>query len=179
MKKACRDIIDHLAEGEPFGPEHEQHLSRCPTCARTLETSDLIRATTQRRNQVPPRPGFANRAAAGALQRAARRRRIGGIGLIGATLAAGAATFAFFSMQPKEIDLKRPRTMAAASASAVDDTPTDMRGVDELLDLADTEGSMALSADWSWLNEPLTGERLLAEHLDEADDKSDEDEEQP
>jgi|GEM_PF-6914660 len=173
MKKACRDIIDHLAEGDPLDADHQTHLSVCPTCARTMETRDLIRATTERRNRVPPRPGFASRAAAGALRRAARRRRWGGIGLIGATVAAGAATVAFFSVHPKDMKLKRPHVVATAAAdTAKEPAPApNLSGVDELLDLSDIDGTMSLEADWSWLEEPVAQERLLAEHLGKNEDE--------
>jgi len=180
MTKQCQEIVDMIAEGEPLGDEQEAHVGKCLTCARTLETRDLIRATTDRRNEVKPRPGFASRAASGALRKSVQRRRRGGIALVGATVAAGALTAAFFMMKPKPMKVKKTSPVVAIAPLGSDVTPenVDTTSVQELLDLSDIDGSMSVKANWDWLNDPLAPERLLAEEIHADEDQDDDDSEE-
>lgn len=165
MTSKCREVIEMLAEGEELGVEQASHLEKCDTCARTVRTRELIAAASQRRNAINARPGFTNRVTAGALQRAARKRRTGGFVLASATAAAGLITAAFFLLLHPEpmVDDWRPPAIAAATTDEplASQKAVDTAGVPELLDLADVDGSMAVQADWEWIEGPLASAQLL------------------
>lgn len=168
MTSPCEAVAERLALGESLDPLAE-HVASCAGCARLAEMPRRIGAARQ---ELDPGLGFSARMTAGAQHRiAVRRRRRVATGLA-ATMAAGLLGVFVVTREPDERAPAVTTTPAPEPEQLPEDPRPDPGGaadVELLVNLADTQRSLRVSAGWRELERPLGGYRQLVEEVgDEA-----------
>lgn len=164
MTSHCEQVAERLALGESLDPFAE-HLAGCAACRRLAEMPGRIGAARQ---AVDPGLGFSARMTVGAQHRIAVRRRRRMAAGLAATVAAGALGVVFVTREPAP-----PRPAVAVPESRQQQMMEDPQPVpaaeDELkalVNLADTERSLRLSANWKGIEKPLAAYRELVRDVE-------------
>jgi hypothetical protein len=163
MTSHCEQVAERLALGESLDPFAE-HLAGCAACRRLAEMPGRIGAARQ---AVDPGLGFSARMTVGAQHRIAVRRRRRMAAGLAATVAAGALGVVFVTRQPA----------APQPAVALPETRQDMRedvppapaaedDLKALVNLADTDRSLRLSANWKGIEKPHAAYRKLVREVE-------------
>jgi hypothetical protein len=169
MSSTCDQVAERIALGEQLG-EAGEHAATCERCQRLVALPVELGATHR---DVDPGLGFSARMTAGAQQRIVvrRRRRIAGM----AAAAVAVATLGVFALTrepelekvvetPTRDDRQLPATQPSQddpwdpNREADEDDDEDVRA---LVQLANTERSSKLSADWGRISQPLAPYRSL------------------
>jgi hypothetical protein len=158
----CDQVAERIALGEPLGDVGE-HAATCERCKRVVALPIEIGAT---RREADPGLGFSARMTAGAQHRIVvrRRRRIAG-GLAAAVVATTLGVFVV-TRQPESQPLATnpPNPTLPATQHDDQDDPWDVKDhedadVDDdvraLVQLANTDRSSKLSANWRAIQKPL------------------------
>jgi hypothetical protein len=160
MTPPCEAVAERLALGESLDPLAE-HVASCAACTRLVEMPRRIGAA---RREIDPGLGFSARMTVGAQHRIAVRRRRRIAAGLAASVAAGALGVVVVTRAPD-----RPLSTVMATLELppqepmpAPDAPDDL-GV--LVNLADTERSLRLSANWKELEAPLGAYRKLVEEV--------------
>jgi hypothetical protein len=160
MTSQCDAVAERLALGEPLDSLAD-HVASCGGCTRLVEMPRRIGAARQ---ELDPGLGFSARMTAGAQHRIAVRRRRRVTAGLAAAMAAGALGVLVFTRQADA-----PASTAAIARQPLAEEPrpaaAEEADVDLLVNLADTERSLRLSASWRALEEPLGAYRRLVEEV--------------
>lgn len=159
----CDQVAERVALGEPLG-ELSEHASGCARCQGLVAISSRL---AQTRQAVDPGLGFSARMTVGAQRRiAVRRRRRIAVGLA-ATVASGALGVMIVARIPKT-PASEPGTLPPSSrheAPVVERDPAKDALPDAdlaaLVQLADTDRSIRLSARWRHIKKPLAAYKKL------------------
>jgi len=174
MTSTCDVVAERVALGEPLG-ELSDHAARCARCRRVTELPGKLGAT---HHAVDPGLGFTARMTAGAQHRLVVRRRRRLAAGLAATVAAGVAGVFLMTRTPDAprstvaADTRPAPTPTASDADTrpapapADDpwNPTDPREDAELrmlVDLADVDRSLRVSARWRRIEKPVSRYRML------------------
>jgi hypothetical protein len=162
MTSQCEAVAERLALGESLDPLVE-HVAGCAGCKRLVEMPRRIGAARQ---EIDPGLGFSARMTLGAQHRIAVRRRRRVAAGLAATVAAGAFGVFVFTRAPDAaapaISLPEPPLMEEPRPAPRDEASD----VEVLVNLADTERSARLSANWRELEKPLGAYRKLVEAVE-------------
>jgi hypothetical protein len=165
----CDQVAERVALGEPLGDAGE-HAATCERCKRLVALPVEIGAT---RREADPGLGFTARMTAGAQHRIVVRRRQRIAGSLAAAVAATTLGVFVFTRQPESQPIATvppgptlPATQAQPDPwDASDQEPDEDDDVDDdvraLVQLADTERSSKLSANWGGIQKPLAPYRSL------------------
>lgn len=155
----CEAVAERLALGEPLEPL-AAHVASCAGCTRLVEMPRRIGAA---RHEIDPGLGFSARMTVGAQHRIAVRRRRRVAAGLAATMAAGALGVVVLTREP-DPPMRAAVSLPEQPAEPPPPAPGDPGDLQVLVNLADTERSLRLSADWKALERPLRGyERLVEE----------------
>lgn len=158
MMNSCDAIAERIALGEPLG-EHAAHVTTCARCQRVVEMTAQLGAT---RHAVDPGLGFTARMTVGAQHRiTVRRRRRIGAGLAATALAGALAVFVITRPATAPVSTVATDTSPAPSPAPPIVEPSTEDDLEALLDLADTDRSSRLTADWAHITKPLSPYRRL------------------
>ena len=167
MTSQCDAVAERLALGESLGPLAE-HVASCAGCTRLVAMPRRIGAA---RREIDPGLGFAARMTSGAQHRIAVRRRRRVAAGLAATMAAGALGIVVFTRDPRG-----PVSMAVPGPVSTDvpvpgpqPEPGAPSDVEVLVDLADPERALQLTANWNKIEQPLGGYAALIENVGGAD----------
>ncbi len=171
----CDRVAERVVLGEPLGDLGE-HAATCERCKRLVALPVELGATHR---EVDPGLGFSARMTAGAQHRiGVRRRRRIAAAAAAAVAATSLGVFAFtrapdreprVAETPEQPALQDRATPAAATdphddpwntgdSDERDDADEDVRA---LVQLANTDRSASLSADWGYIGKPLAPYRTL------------------
>lgn len=161
----CDVVVERLALGEPLD-SLAAHVAGCARCTRLVA---MPRQLSAARSAVDPGLGFSARMTAGAQHRiGVRRRRRVAMGLA-ATVAAGALGVVFFMRDPERA---APQPVAATSVPVPTPTgepdpaaPILEEDLQMLVDFADPERSLQVSANWSDIEAPIEPYGKLVEEV--------------
>ena len=167
---SCDQVAERVALGEPLGDMGE-HAATCERCKRLVALPVELGATHR---EADPGLGFSARMTAGAQHRIGvrRRQRIAG-GLAAAVAATTLCVFALTRQHSQEPTIATTPAPTTPQPAIQKDDPwdtnneptTDEQGdedVQSLVQLANTDRAMRLSADWESIQEPLSPyDRLL------------------
>lgn len=171
MSSTCDQVAERVALGEPLGDVGE-HAATCERCKRLVALPVELGATHR---EVDPGIGFSARMTAGAQHRIVVRRRRR-IAAVSATSLAAAAVGVLVltrepapepiaSTPPPSHETQRPALEVPADDPWNTDDRDDSADIDEdvraLVQLADTDRSARLSADWGHIGKPLAPYRSL------------------
>jgi hypothetical protein len=163
MTSHCEQVAERLALGESLDPLAE-HLAGCAACRRLAEVPGRIGAA---RRAVDPGLGFSARMTAGAQHRIAVRRRRRMAAGLAATVAAGALGVVFVTREPAA---PQPAVAVPEPRPEIREDPQPVPAAEDelaaLVNLADTERSLRLSANWKGIEEPLAGYRKLVREVE-------------
>jgi hypothetical protein len=161
MTSQCEAVAERLALGESLEPLAE-HVASCAGCTRLAEMPRRIGAA---RREIDPGLGFSARMTVGAQHRIAVRRRRRLAAGLAASVAAGALGVVVLTREP-------PATATAPMALLPEQPPEEPRpaqieeaDADLLVNLADTQRSLRVSAKWRELERPLAGYEKLVEKV--------------
>ena len=170
MSSTCDQVAERIALGEPLGDVGE-HAATCERCKRLVALPVELGATHR---AADPGLGFSARMTAGAQQRIVVRRRRRVAGMAAAAVAAMALGVFAFTREPAPEPIAdhpvAPVTNQPAVANNPDqpdpwDTSDDPDESDEdlaaLVQLANTDRSSRLTADWRHISKPLAPYRSL------------------
>jgi hypothetical protein len=164
----CDQVAERVALGEPLD-EVGEHAATCERCKRLVALPVEIGAT---RREADPGLGFTARMTAGAQHRITVRRRR----RIAATMAAAVAatTLGVFVMTrdpaPPQTATSNPTHPVLPAIQSTedqddpwnrDDSPGEADDVSWLVQIADTDHSRNLSANWRDIEQPLDPYRSL------------------
>jgi hypothetical protein len=160
----CDQVAERLALGEALGEstaELAEHAASCSSCQGLVAVSQRLGAS---RSAVDPGLGFSARMTVGAqhLLGVRRRRRIAA-GLA-ATVATGMFGVFVVAHDPASPPQQRQALeMPRPTQDPVDDKlePASDDDLAALVDLADTDRSMRLSAHWSRIKKPMNPYKKL------------------
>lgn len=153
----CDGVAERIALGEDLG-ELAEHAGSCARCQRVVAISGQLGAT---HHDVDPGLGFAARMTVGAQHRiAVRRRRRVAVALAG-TVAASALGVVFVTRSPEVAMPPDNRNIAAEMPRGSDEQPLADEELEMLVDYANTERSMKMTADWRRIDRPLSPYRRL------------------
>jgi hypothetical protein len=167
MTSQCDAVAERLALGESLEPLAE-HVASCAGCTRLVAMPRRIGAA---RREIDPGLGFAARMTSGAQHRIAVRRRRRVAAGLAATLAASALGVVVFTRDPREpvspaVSIPDPGPADEAPPPGPEPEPSD---VELLVELADTEHSRKLTANWKKIEQPLGAYADLIEQVGGAD----------
>ena len=169
MSSTCDQVAERVALGEPLGDAGE-HAATCDRCKRLVALPVELGATHR---DVDPGLGFSARMTAGAQQRIVVRRRRRIAGMSAAAVAAATLGVFVFTRDPARQQLaEQPSVDVTAPATANQPDQDDPWNPDRepaesdedlraLVQLANTDRSSKLSADWHRINQPLAPYRAL------------------
>ena len=158
MTSQCDAVAERLALGESLDPLAE-HIASCAGCTRLVGMPRRIGAA---RREIDPGLGFSARMTVGAQHRIAVRRRRRVAAGLAASVAAGALGVLAFTREP---DRPAPAAVAVPERPSEEPMPAPAEADDlgVLVNLADTERSLRVSANWKDLEAPLGAYRKLVE----------------
>jgi hypothetical protein len=161
MTSQCDAVAERLALGESLEPLAD-HVASCAGCTRLAEMPRRIGAA---RREIDPGLGFSARMTVGAQHRIAVRRRRRMAAGLAATMAAGALGVVVLTREP-------PAPTSAPMALLPEQPPVEPRpaqieeaDADLLVNLADTQRSLRMSAKWDELERPLAAYGRLVEEV--------------
>jgi hypothetical protein len=169
MSSTCDQVAERVALGEPLGDVGE-HAATCERCKRLVALPVELGATHR---EVDPGLGFSARMTAGAQHRIVVRRRRRIAGMAAAAVAASTLGVFVLTREPEQRSLAtnppvQPDQNQAAEVpqqpdpwdhnNEPDDVDDDVRA---LVQLANTDRSSRLSADWGRIGKPLAPYRTL------------------
>jgi hypothetical protein len=168
MSSTCDQVAERVALGEPLGDVGE-HATTCERCKRLVALPVEIGAA---RREADPGLGFSARMTAGAQHRIVVRRRRRIAGSLAAAVAATTLGVFVFTREPQSqsvvtippnptlpaTDTDSERDPWDTSDQEPDDADEDVRA---LVQLANTDRSSKLSANWRDIEEPLAPYRSL------------------
>ncbi|HEY5945836.1 MAG TPA: hypothetical protein VIV40_10110 [Kofleriaceae bacterium] len=169
MSSTCEQVAERVALGEPLGDAGE-HAATCERCKRLVALPVEIGAS---RRDADPGLGFSARMTAGAQNRiVVRRRRRIAAGLAAAVAVTTLGVFAFTHERGTDNKLATtpPQQPQPATKTDHENDPWDTSNnpdedadedVRALVQLANTDRSSKLSADWGRINAPLAPYRAL------------------
>lgn len=163
---SCDQIANRLAAGEPLNDEQRAHAELCSECSSLMESTTLIGAIGRARSAVVPGPGFSSRMASRAAERVAqrRRRRVAGMAL---TTAAAAAAVILVALPHRASHTDQSTAsveehvgaMPSNIAPTIDPTDVPEPASDSsisLMWLTDADRALDYSANWNYIEEPLS-----------------------
>lgn len=166
----CDRVAERIALGEPLG-EMGEHAATCERCKRLVALPVELGVT---RRDADPGLGFSARMTAGAQHRiVVRRRRRIAAAAAAAVAATSLGVFAFTrpsAEHPTVADTPAQHDTPTAATSTQPDpwetqNPDERDDVDDdvraLVQLANTDRSLHLSADWGHISQPLAPYRTL------------------
>jgi hypothetical protein len=157
----CDRVAERVALGEPLD-ELSEHASSCASCQGLVAVSDKLGAT---HHAVDPGLGFSARMTVGAqhLLGVRRRRRLAaGLAATVATGMFGVFVVARSPDAPSSADNKQVIAPPPTPTHENRDTPVlEDAELAALIDLADTERSSHVSADWGHIKKPLAPYKKL------------------
>ena len=157
----CDEVAERLALGESLEPLAE-HVASCAACARLVE---VPRRRGTARREIDPGRGCSARRTVGAQHlMAVRRRRRVAVGLAG-TVAAGMLGVFALTRDPAAPASTATGLAPAPTAEELAPVTDEVDEVGALVNLADTERSLRLTANWKQLERPLGGYRRLVEQI--------------
>ena len=170
MSSTCDQVAERIALGEPLGDIGE-HAATCERCKRLVALPVELGVTHR---EIDPGLGFTARMTAGAQQRIVVRRRRRVAGMAAAAVAVAALGVFAFTREPEieklveapaQPDPQLPATQPSQDDPWDPDHQPDVADDDEdlraLVQLANTDRSSKLSANWRRINEPLAPYRSL------------------
>lgn len=152
----CDQVAERTALGEPLG-ELAEHVEACASCRNLVAVSNRLGAT---HHAVDPGLGFSARMTVGAQQRIASRRRRRVAAGLAATVVAGGFGVLVVTRTPEPtppaiaIPMHEPDPIVDNSPAA-EELPAEDDDLAALVELADVDRNMRLSANWGELEEPL------------------------
>ena len=167
----CDQVAERVALGEPLGDVGE-HAETCERCKRLVALPVEIGAT---RRAADPGLGFTARMTAGAQHRIGVRRRRRIAGSLAAAVAATTLGVFVFTRQPEPQPIASIPPNPTLPATQTSDDPWDANdqepdedtdaAIDEdvraLVQLANTDRSSKLRANWGAIEKPLAPYRKL------------------
>jgi len=168
MTSQCDAVAERLALGESLDPLAD-HVASCAACTRLAEMPRRIGAARQ---EIDPGLGFSARMTAGAQHRIAVRRRRRVAAGLAATVAAGLVGVVVITRQPAD----RLSTAALAPPPVLEEpqpAAPEAADLELLVNLADTDRSARLSANWKQLEQPLRAYHRLVEAVEPAEGDAD------
>src|SRR6185295_12321876 len=161
----CDRVAERVALGEPLA-ELSEHASDCASCQGLVAVTDKLGAT---HHAVDPGLGFSARMTVGAQHLLGVRRRRRFAAGLAATVATGMFGVFIVARSPDAPGPVDTRTKVAQPTPDTEtrntpwDTPAELGDADlaALVDLADTERSVHLSARWGHIKKPLAPYKKL------------------
>lgn len=171
MSSTCDRVAERIALGEPLGDAGE-HAATCERCKRLVALPVELGATHR---EVDPGLGFSARMTAGAQHRIAVRRRRRIAAVAATAVAATTLGVVVFTREPdptrapvakqptapNEVVAGQPRADEPDPWKTGDDTDEGDDDVRALVQLANTDRSSRLSANWGRITRPLAPYRSL------------------
>jgi hypothetical protein len=160
----CDQVAERIALGEPIA-ELSEHAATCSSCRGVIAMPTQLVAT---RHAVDPGLGFSARMTVGAqhLLTVRRRRRVAA----GLAAAVASGAFAVFAVTRTPTVAEPPRPTVATQDLKPDtkldprlDPPTEVTDDDltAIVQLADVDQSMRMSAQWRKIKKPLAPYKKL------------------
>lgn len=159
----CDAVAERLALGEPLD-SHAAHIATCTGCTRLVEMPRRIGAARQ---DLDPGLGFSARMTAGAQHLIGVRRRRRVAAGLAATVAAGLVGVVVLTRDPRGADPALAVKLPEQPTQPTEDDPVVQLPEDDLaalVNLADTQRSLRLSANWKGIEQPLAPYRKLVKH---------------
>jgi hypothetical protein len=167
MEALCDQVAERVALGEPLG-ELSEHASSCESCQGLIAVSNRLAAS---HHAVDPGLGFSARMTVGAQHRlGVRRRRRLAVGLA-ATVATGMFGVFVVARTPEPQSVTKTDPVIAPptpwdpqqTKEPTKDEPSEAGDSDlaALVQLADTDRAMHLSAHWGHIKKPLSPYKKL------------------
>jgi hypothetical protein len=162
----CDQVAERTALGEPLA-ELAEHVEACASCRSLVAVSSKLGAA---RHAVDPGLGFSARMTVGAQHRiAARRRRRVAVALAASVVAGGFGVLVVtHNPEPSPPAIARPMepSQIVDEPRSDEELPAEDADIAALIELADVERNVRVSANWNNIEEPLAPYKKL---LDEGE----------
>lgn len=157
MTTTCQTVAERVALGEPLD-ELTEHVAGCASCQRLVAMPAKLGAA---RHAVDPGLGFAARMTVGAQQRIVVRRRRRIAGSLAAVTAA--SVLGVFVVTRSPLDSKKTEPSAVDNPPRSNEQPValDESELRSLVQLADTQRAVRVSAPWKKIQKPLAPYKKL------------------
>jgi len=172
MSSTCDIVAERIALGEPLG-DAADHAASCERCKRLVALPVELGAMHR---EAEPGMGFSARMTAGAQHRIVVRRRRRIAAGLAAAVAASAVGFFALTREPAQAPVAQQnppsQTQPAGHSNEHDPWATDSDAASEdddvraIVQLADTDRSMRVRADWNTIKKPLAPYRALLRGVD-------------